>query len=200
MLEIEPKISDFKFKFRYQKDADFQALIEQGIGHDLSESGFCWAACTDMALSPFIPENIRLKLIIDSTKHKNLESGVFTSKGELNRLRLNDFVTVINENLSMQKLSATLNLIENQRLNDYHLELQKGRTVILGIGNNNSGHTMVMEKVYQDGGKYIYSVWDPAIQNPTEAILYFDNFQLYDHQLHSDTKLFPFIISVGDRE
>jgi len=185
------------FKFRYQKDSEFQALIENGIGNELSDSGYCWAACLDMALSPDVPEHIRMQVLIDAVNDEKLAEGVFNQRGELNTHRLGDFVDVVNEYLSNQKLLPRLNLIKNQKFDDYHLELQKGRRVVFGMADEANGHMMVMDKVYQDGGKYIYSTWDPAIPNPTEANIYFDNFQLYGRQQYADVKLLPFIVSVG---
>lgn len=198
MVEQENNHPGAEFKFRYQKDSGFQTLIDVGIGNELSDSGYCWAACIDMALSPFVLDELRSQIIVNSVKHEKLANGGFNSRGELNTNKLVDFVDVINESLINQKLSPRLNLIINQKFDDYHLELQKGRSVIFGIANDIGGHMMVMEKVYQDGGKYIYSVWDPGTPNLIEANIYFDNFQLYGRQQYADTKLLPFIISVGE--
>lgn len=200
MIEISPREPNNKFKFRYQKDENFQALIEQGIGHDLSDSGFCWAACVDMSLSPSVPEPIRLQIIINAVKHEKLNGNGFKENGALYRHKLEDFVDIINGTLTAQKLPSRLKYIPKRKLEDYHIELLKGRRVIFGLGNEIYGHMMIMDKVYHNEGNYYYSVWNPAIANPSEANSTFDSYQLYGRQLYADMKYHPFIISVGERE
>lgn len=188
-------------KFRYQKDNGFQALVDSGIGRELSGSGYCWAACLDMALSPFIPDDaFRDSVITDSVKDERLGHDAFTSKGELVTGRMGDLVDVVNGRLSAQNSRARLKLIEGLPLNDFHLELQKGRTVIFGIQYEDGGHVMVMDRAYRDGGKYIYTAYDPAEENPLKARRSFDSLQLYGYQTYSDTKVLPFMISVGTEE
>ena len=188
-------------KFRYQKDNGFQALVDSGIGRELSGSGYCWAACLDMALSPFIPQDLlRDGIIREAVGNERLGPDAFTKKGELSTEKIGDLVDAINESLDSGNLRARLKLIREQQFKDFHLELQKGRVVIFGIADENGGHVMVMDRVYQDGGKYIYATYDPAIEDPLKARRYFDNFQLYGQHIYSGLKVLPFIISVGLEE
>lgn len=185
-------------KFIYQKDQRFQSLVDFGIGKELSSSGYCWAACLDMALSPFVPDDsVREGVIANSVQDQRLGAEAFTANGELSSEKIGDLVDIVNENLVSGNLEARLKLLREQRFNDFHLELQKGRAVIFGIQDETGGHVMVMDRVYQDGGKYIYATYDPAIEDPIRARKYFDNFQLYGQHIYSDLKIVPFIISVG---
>jgi len=200
-MEIEGRQLPANVKFTYQKDTSFQTLVDHGIGTELSTSGYCWAACLDMALSPFIPDDvIRKGIIAGSIKDEKLGKDAFTDIGGLAIARIGDLVDVVNGRLAVQNFSARLKLINEQTLSDFHLELQKGRTVIFGISDESDGHVMIMDRVYQDGGTYIYATYDPAIEDPLEARSYFDNFQLYGHYMYSDIKILPFIISVGAEE
>ena len=109
-------------KFRYQKDQGFQSLVDSGIGKELSTSGYCWAACLDMALSPFIPDDaVRDGIITDSVKDQRLGTKAFTPNGELSSERIGDLVDVVNENLTTGNFQARLNLIREQRFSDFHL-------------------------------------------------------------------------------
>jgi hypothetical protein len=185
-------------KFRYQRDPNFQLLVDLGIGSALSDSGYCWAACLDMALSPFVVEDkIRQGVVLDAVRDERLATGVFNAKGELLTGKIEDFVAVINETLSTGNLSPRLTLIREPRDVDFHLELQKGRIIIFGVGNKTDGHAMIMDKVYKDGGKYNYLLYDPGIEDPTKARQHVDSFELYGRTMYLDSKLHPFIISVG---
>jgi len=200
-MGIESRQLPADVKFRYQKDTRFQTLVDHGIGTELSTSGYCWAACLDMALSPFIPDEVvRNGIITDSVKDGRLGKDAFTEIGGLARDRIGDLVDVVNGRLLAQDFRARLKLIKGQPFDKFHLELQKGRTVIFGAQDKDGGHVWVMDRVYQDGGKYIYAAYDPAIEDPLEARTYFDNFQLYGYYMFSDTKILPFIISVGTEE
>lgn len=197
-MEKRPILGSPEVSFRYQKDPTFQILVDAGIGTELSSSGYCWAACLDMALSPFVAEDAaRQQIINDSVRHQRLMRDAFTPNGELHGDKLEDMIAVVNENLSTRNLAPRLRLIDGIAFDNFHQELQKGRVVIFGIKNDEGGHTMIMDKLYVDGGKYIYAIYDPAIENPIEARSYLDNFQLYGRHMYTDTKLHNFIISVG---
>jgi hypothetical protein len=197
-MEKGPKPLPGEVKFVYQKDPSFQVLVDKGIGTELTSSGYCWAACLDMALSPFVLDDTqRRQIILDSVKHEKLADGAFNEKGEFNSDKAEDLVDILNNNLLAQGASVRLNLIRGQEFSDYHKELLNGRTVIFGLTNQEGAHVMLMDKVYVDGGKYIYAIYDPGVEDSIKARFYNDNFQLYGQHMYSDTKLSPFIISVG---
>lgn len=186
-------------KFLHQKDPKMQALVDVGVGESLETSGYCWAACIDMALSPFIQDdNARHEVLLNSVNHESLANGVFNKKGELLEGGISNLVDAVNRNLRAINAVPRLMLLEDADLHDYHLELLKGRAVIFGTANDNGGgHVRLMDAVYQDGGKYYYEIYDPAEEDQLKARQHINNFELYGMHTFTNTHLRPFIISVG---
>jgi hypothetical protein len=190
-------VQDVTFKF--QGDPSFRYLKEAGVGKDLSNSGYCWAACIDMALSPFIPDDLLREMVIgEAVKSQKSPSEVFTANGSLLLSGLEGLLAGINSKVAETSPLVTLDLIKPAGIGDIHPELEQGRAVIFGLIEGNSiGHLMVIDGFHRDGGKYIYSVFNPASSDPVLGREYVDSFNLYGLDMYSDTKVLPLLISVG---
>lgn len=186
-------------EFKYQKDASMEYLRKAGIGQtELTDSGYCWAASIDMALSAFIPNPQIRENIIRATVASDTLANAFDQKGAMSAQdHIKPLVDSLNQQLNQISQQVRANLILNPSFTDFHTELLKGRVLVFGERYQETGHIMMMEKVYVDGGTYIYVINNPAAPNALEGRSYVDNFQLYGRHMFSDAKLLPFIISIG---
>src|SRR3989338_8795187 len=133
-------------RHRYQKDPVFQNLIDQGIGKSLPDSGFCWAACADMAFSAFIPNSSIHENVMRAFINELKANVTFNEKGEFNMGENGkEFVNATMKSAGDHMVPLEAKIINEPTFNDFHEHLEQGDVLIFGLTNKEGSHVLVMD-------------------------------------------------------
>lgn len=159
-------------KFRYQKGADYQRLVDRGIAKDLASSGFCWLASIEMAASAYKQNDAeRLSWVVEiATDAKS--GGLLEEDGHLSHTDDTKVVEFLNKSLSAGEIPLEASSVDLRETNLFE-EALRGNMLLVSVYNpdEGGGHMMLVDKGYLaiDQSEAVVGILNPiapAIEMP----------------------------------
>lgn len=175
MSEVDPgRPYPGEVEFRYQRDSQYQFLVDYGLASSLEDAGFCWIACCEMVFSAYVPNELERLDMVEQFSLEAFKRGLlgdyFGTKGGLLPGRTPDLATILNSLVTRKSLPVKFNAIFDATPEAGTLQtLDGGGQVIAGTEFIGRKHMIIMHNLNHTGEKPIIEYYDPSIWNDLSA-------------------------------